>query len=69
MVRTSTRFRIVGIETAAAGVFYLLSSLAQQAGPGFARYIPAFNTEGLILGFVLVLVGLETLDLARRVRP
>ncbi|MFI5421792.1 MAG: hypothetical protein ACHQ1H_12555, partial [Nitrososphaerales archaeon] len=41
LISKPTRFKIVGFETVAVGVFLLLTFLLNQMGPNFGRWLPS----------------------------
>jgi hypothetical protein len=65
LISKPTWFKIVGIETVAVGIFFLVTFLLNQMGQNFGRWLPSIGVDFPIIGGALILVGLETLSLVR----
>ena len=61
-----TRYRIVGIEVVGLGAFLIIIMLLQLIESGWNQTIGAFGIVYAIIGFTLILVGLEILSLNKR---
>ena len=61
-----SRFRIIGAEIVGLGAFLLLIMLLQLVESGWNTSVEQFAAVYAIIGITLILVGLETLSLNRR---
>jgi hypothetical protein len=66
-MNTSTRFRIVGIEIVGLGAFLLTIIALELEEAHFDMLVRNFGWVYGIIGFTLILVGLETLSLIRNI--
>ena len=60
------RYKIVGIEVVGLGAFLIIIMLLQLIESGWNQSIEAFGIVYAIIGFTLILVGLEILSLNKR---
>lgn len=67
-MKLGTRFKIVGWEVVFLGAFLLGIVLLQLDGAGSASSVESFAWVYGIIGVTLILVGLETVSLVRRLR-
>jgi hypothetical protein len=63
----STRYRIIGIETVGLGAFVLLLLSLELLEAGTNQVVQNFSWVWGIIGFTLILVGLEQLSLNRTI--
>ena len=62
----ASRFRIIGAEIVGLGAFLLLIMLLQLVESGWNASVGQFAAVYAIIGITLIIVGLETLSLNRR---
>lgn len=60
------RFRIIGIEIVGLAAFLLIITLLQLVESGWNASVEQFSIVYAIIGITLILVGLESLSLSRR---